>query len=469
MTNARSLVWRCSGLLLCAAGVLTGTAFAFVSLSPGTNLQSAPRWNAAAGVGGSRVHLRVAIEETVAEKLTFAVTGATAPADVAAAEASIRAAFAAWASPVLDFEVTVGGAVEGEAAGADIDVFAVPNTHPIFAGTSFFGYTVTNTLFAADRRLTNGAMLAGFVIDGADIYLNVDRIALIAPIFTAAEGPRALQRLTIHEAGHAIGLHHPNEFPGANYDTDANPLNRMAIDPFAPFDDLQASSAVDPNSIMSNLPAIIPGALLYTTLRFDERGGRDVLYPSPIPAPGCDPVPRTDCRASTRPAKSTLQIVHGDEPDDDVIRFVWSKGAATDASAFGDPLTVDAVTLCVYDRSATGVVYRGDAPAGGRCTTKDCWKPKGSPAGAKGWVYVDEATTPHGVSKVTLTPGEAGKARVAVEAKGSLVETSPVGFPTMPLALPVEVQVQVTNGECWAATFGSARRNDAGRFRAKSD
>lgn len=444
-------------------GGIATSALAFVSLSPGATPPNAPRWSAVAEPAGPHVHLTVAIDGAAAEALTLATTGATAPADVASARASIEAAFAAWASPVLTFDVTVGGAVEGTTAGADIDVFAVPGTHPIFFGTTFFGYATTNFAFDSSRLLTNGTTIAGVAIVGADVFLNIDRIALIAPIFTAAQAPRALQRLVIHEVGHAIGLHHPNEFAFANYDTDANPLNRMPIDPLAPFSDLQLSAAVDPNSIMSNLPAALPTALLYTTLRFDERGGRDTLYPSPLPAPACDPIPRPDCRTPTLPGKSTVKI-QGEQ-----ISFVWANGEATGAEAFGNPLAMDAFTLCLYDQSATGVVYRGDAPAGGLCATKACWKPKGKPAGAKGFVYADKETTPHGVSKVTLTPGVEGKARIKVQAKGPLLAASPTRFPTLPLELPVAVQVQATNGECWAATFGTAIRNDAERFQAKAD
>jgi hypothetical protein len=137
--------------------------------------------------------------------------------------------------------------------------------------------------------------------------------------------------------------------------------------------------------------------------------------------------------------------------------------------AFGDPLGVDAFTLCVYDASSTGVVYRGDAPTGGTCGTKSCWKGLGKPAGSKGYAYLDKGATPHGVRMVSLRPGVAGKARTAVQAQGDLVSVSPTRFPTMPLVLPVRAQIQATNGECWAATFGTPLRNDAAKFQAKSD
>ena len=39
----------------------------------------------------------------------------------------------------------------------------------------------------------------------------------------------------------------------------------------------------------------------------------------------------------------------------------------------------------------------------------------------------------------------------------------------LPLAVPVTVQVQGTNGSCWTARFVQARASDAGQFEAKSE
>src|SRR5262249_10531720 len=107
-TTSRMVRWSWTTALLCAAGPLASAALAFVPLTPGLAPQNAERWNAVAGPDGNVVHINVAIEETAAEELTFAVTGDTAPEDVAAAQASIEAAFAAWSSPVLRFDVTLG-------------------------------------------------------------------------------------------------------------------------------------------------------------------------------------------------------------------------------------------------------------------------------------------------------------------------------------------------------------------------
>jgi hypothetical protein len=89
-----------------------------------------------------------------------------------------------------------------------------------------------------------------------------------------------------------LGLGHPNgnnpEGVETNYDTDFNPLNAMVIDPADPFGDLIVSGNRDDLAIMSNAqcgyPLVAPcPAFFFTSLRNDDLGGRDALYPIPEP------------------------------------------------------------------------------------------------------------------------------------------------------------------------------------------
>ena len=265
----------------------------FVPLHREPDPQGSPRWSAGAhaeiGFAGLQGGLRVAVEPGFAAAIVGAVTGAEDPADIAAVEVAVAAAFDAWTSPVLRFEIEFDGPAErGTGAGAEIDLFAVPGTDPVFADNTFFGLASWRTAELAARELTNGTVLPGPALIGADLFFNLDRLALAAPLFTREQQPAAIQRLVMHELGHAIGLNHPNQYPQANLDTDDDPFNEMIIDPRDPFAGLVQSPNVDADAVMSNSPVSGLGPLLFTTLRNDDRGGRDVLYPALIePRPAC--------------------------------------------------------------------------------------------------------------------------------------------------------------------------------------
>jgi hypothetical protein len=149
-----------------------GRPWAFVTVTYDSAIDTAARWSPTdvAGRGLADGRITVAIESGFAPTLATAVTGAAAPEDVAAVEAAVRAAFAAWESPVLQFAVTFDGpTIRGPSGGAEIDVFAVLSTDPAFAVNAFFGVTYLDWTFLTDRRLTNGAVLGGNTIQGADI------------------------------------------------------------------------------------------------------------------------------------------------------------------------------------------------------------------------------------------------------------------------------------------------------------
>lgn len=267
---------------------------AFVTLRRTTPDAAALRWSAAnhVAIDGAGLYdgIQVAIEPGFAEKLAQAVTGGIDPTDVADIETALVASFRAWESPVLRFDLTFDGAAQrGEEVGDEIDVFLVPETDTVFSNNNYFGVTFTESMPVADRLLTNGTVSSGPAISGADIFINETILAGVAPALTRPQQLAALQRLLMHEIGHALGFHHPNEFPESNYDTDSDPLNAMRIDPDDPTAGLQRSPSINPNSVVSNRPGVFE-ALFFTSLQNDERGGRDVLYPLHEPeCPGdCD-------------------------------------------------------------------------------------------------------------------------------------------------------------------------------------
>jgi hypothetical protein len=289
---------RCPSAPLCASLlclVLASPAGAFSVLfggaaNPQQALSDAARWAASSGLSDG---IQVGVEAGLATEL-----GAANAAEVALVHQAVIDGITGWESSALDFDVTIeaAGVVEGASTGFEIDLFAVPNTHPMFAGTGFFGVANPTTAFDPARTLTNGQALPGEVIFGADVYINATLTAQLAALlgFTQEEQLAALTRLIMHEVGHAIGLGHPNSDnpfgPELNYDTDLDPLNAMPIDPNDPFAALILSPNAANGSVMSNRPCGEPfmgpcAALFFTSPTNDDRGGRDALYPA-VPEPG---------------------------------------------------------------------------------------------------------------------------------------------------------------------------------------
>jgi hypothetical protein len=430
----------CAAAALVVAAVPGGTAQAFVDVAASGDLVTAARWSPS-DVGGRGLGdgaIQVLIEDGFAEAIATAVTGTAAPQDVADIETAVRAGFAAWQSPVLQFDVTFDGpVVRGADSGGEIDLFAVLSSDPAFDVDAFFGVTYLNWTFLPDRRLTNGSVLGGNAITGADIFFATDRLAAAAPSFTREQQLRALQRLVMHELGHALGFAHPHDAPALNYDTDGDPFDAMLIDPADPLADLIRSPNIDTSAVMARFPTSAT-ALFNTALRNDDRGGRDALYPAPGAIPAiCQPMPQPGCRSALA---SSLDISEAAAGHRDALLWTWRHGTATALVDFADPRAATRFSLCLYSGMLPAIAAELALPAGRAWTARP-----GLPLR-----YADALGTPHGVRQALLQPGGAQRARIAVKAAGPAL---PRGLLPLGNAPVVAQLVRADAATCWASTF----------------
>lgn len=163
------------------------------------------------------------------------------------------------------------------------------------------------------------------------------------------------------------------------------------------------------------------------------------------------------CRASTVPGGARIAIV--DDADDrrDRLTWRWSKGAAIASDELGDPTTATGYVLCGSVGST--LAFELDAPSGGTCAGAAPWKRRGA-----GFRYRCAPASDTGTTRLSLMPGPAGTPRATVEGRGPALS-----LPELPLAPPLRVELRGDAGLCIESEFAFPARNDARRFKARSD
>jgi hypothetical protein len=143
----------------------------------------------------------------------------------------------------------------------------------------------------------------------------------------------------------------------------------------------------------------------------------------------------------------------------------------TAANEFGDPLNATSYALCVYDAigGVRSLVISAQAPAGGLCAGRACWKAIGD----KGFRYVDPVLTPDGVKKLQLRAGAAGRAKISASLEGPAL-TLPFQTNGKVLQQSPDVIVQLVNdapaGVCWEVRHSApAKRNTLELFKDTGD
>jgi hypothetical protein len=158
-----------------------------------------------------------------------------------------------------------------------------------------------------------------------------------------------------------------------------------------------------------------------------------------------------------------LRIKNFDGGTQDQLKWKWVRGAATDVSAFKNPVSSSATyRVCLYDASSNPQpLLAADVPPGGICGARPCWRP----IGQTGFTYRNKIGTPDGVTGLRLKAGPAGRAKVQVKGKGIHLPT-----PALGLTIPVTVQLVIRDGvstECWETKFPAAAINTTSRFFAR--
>ena len=220
--------------------------------------------------------------------------------------------------------------------------------------------------------------------------------------------------------------------------------------------EFQVSHRIDEYQYYVDVGMNAAGAFLVAWNHEVTNGNDNVLgrHFAVAPPPSfCAAVALSDCHEPTLALEGQLTVKDGTPDARDSLVWKWVKGDAVGMGELGNPLANGTYALCIYDGSGE-LVSASTVDAGGTCgvdNPKPCWKAFGLPPGAKGYKYVNKDANAAGVQKLILKPGDAGKSKVIVKAKGGALAT-----PSLPPSLPLTVQLQGTNATCWSAVFDAA-------------
>jgi cysteine-rich repeat protein len=179
------------------------------------------------------------------------------------------------------------------------------------------------------------------------------------------------------------------------------------------------------------------------------------------PMNGCVPAIRPSCKTQVTPGAGRLTVRDTLDSRKHKLQWQWAAGAATTVDEFGSPHTTDDLAICLFD-SGSQLVASAPVPAGGLCSGKPCWTPK-----THGFNFRSRDGVPGGIVSAQLKEGVAGKAKIKIDGKGANLATPA----TASLSLPLRVQLQSENGECWEATYSASGvlRQDGEWFKGRSD
>jgi cysteine-rich repeat protein len=141
---------------------------------------------------------------------------------------------------------------------------------------------------------------------------------------------------------------------------------------------------------------------------------------------------------------------------------------------FGNPLMTGgtAMGVCVYDASGDPAAALEVERAGESCAGGDCWKPLvATPPAGVGFSYKDKAAAAHGVRKLSLRGGPAGRSRILCTA-GNRTSQGQSGLPigiaaALAQTTAVTVQLHTSDADCFSATLDQIQVQRSNLFKAK--
>jgi hypothetical protein len=184
------------------------------------------------------------------------------------------------------------------------------------------------------------------------------------------------------------------------------------------------------------------------------------LTPTQTPTPSVATCPATPVGTCTTSLKAQLQLKLDATDTKDKLKWKFTGGPPLTQADFGDPTATASYALCIYDDGALAVELQVGP-------SNTLW----SPIGGKGHKYKDAAGTSHGVTKMKLLGGDAGKSKLQLKGKGTnLPMPTPVsGSRFFAQTTAVTAQLREANGDCYETAFTDAdtKKNDGTQYKAK--
>jgi 6-phosphogluconolactonase (cycloisomerase 2 family) len=293
----------------------------------------------------------------------------------------------------------------------------------------------------------NGA--AGVLVspDGLHVYVAADLEGRVAH-FTRAP---LTGLLTFVEAVSNVGGTHLALSPDGTtlYVARSGTLGAYGRDPATGVLQLEDSVATDADDLVLSPD----GASIYTA-----DGSGDAIDRFVRGFGGCDAAPAAGCHLSAEVGGSKLLVVDRGVPEKNKMTWKWlAKGEGTVAADLGDPESSTSYALCIYEESGPPVLVHRSLMARSNVWWDDVFN---------GFKYVRKDAAPEGITSASIKAKIEGKGNLKVKGKGAQLAIPPV-----PAMLPLRVQLQHSEGECWEATFSPAgvRKNGNGKFLGVSE